>query len=317
MHPGSSRAGTGFGQTDVQQESVAAPGHDDAADAYQDTGAAHQARQQQPGSSSSSSSSSSRSRSRSRRTVEVVDDGDVGCTGKSKKRKGGAGRNPSGARSASAAVEAGAPGGEGRRSVDVVDEGDVGCTGKGKKKRGRGGGATAVAAGGAAQREVPSSAGTPPSLVPSDDGGGNGGGDGCDGDEGGGPRQRPMTSPDIHYPAADASAGGADECGMCAPPLCCYRKQVQSTCLQHQCTSAPHISVFVGWAHVRDVREAGWRGGAAAGHSLWLAGVLGDASVHAGPDLCEREPPCCPLRPPSAHTPNLYLVTPWSHCCQG
>jgi hypothetical protein len=228
MHPGSSRAGTGFGQTDVQQESVAAPGQDDAADAYQDPpGAAHQAMQQQPGSSSSSS----------RRTVEVVDDGDVGGTGRSKKRKGGAGRNPSGAQSASAAVEAGAPGGEGRRSVDVVDEADVGCTGKGKKKRGRGGGG-AVAAGGAAQCKVPSSAGTPPSLVPSDDGGGDGG-DGCDGDEGGGPRQRPMTSPDIHYPAADASAGGADECGMCAPPLCCYRKQVQSTCLQHQCTCAP------------------------------------------------------------------------------
>jgi len=111
-----------------------------------------------------------------------------------------------------------------RRKVEIIEDEDVGCSGKQKKKRKQrprrqqqrpaepDGGAAAAAAADA----------------------------GADADA-----DRPLV-PDLNYPPA-----GDDvhvECGMCAPPPCCYRKQVGRVyvcCERHDANGIP--SVLCGW----------------------------------------------------------------------
>ena len=110
-----------------------------------------------------------------------------------------------------------------RRKVEIIEDEDVGCSGKQRKKRKQrprrqqqrpaepDGGAAAAAADAGADADA----------------------------------DRPLV-PDLNYPPAGDDAHV--ECGMCAPPPCCYRKQVGRVyvcCERHDANGIP--SVLCGW----------------------------------------------------------------------
>ena len=172
-----------------------------------------------------------------RRTVEMIDEGDVGCSGKSKsksKRRGGPPSTTTAAEAparrgkgdgagtasepavqststgtssdASAASATGAPAAK-RRTVEMIDEGDVGCSGKSKSKSKRRGGPQPTAA--AAEAPARGERGRYGELH-------------------------------LRYPQVKAPAS---ECGLCAPPGCCYQRQIgrMYVCCEHTVKGQPQI----------------------------------------------------------------------------
>eukprot|EP01052_Picozoa_sp_SAG31_P003746 SAG31_NODE_147_length_22539_cov_37.073663_15_plen_360_part_00 len=154
-----------------------------------------------------------------RRVVDIVDEGDVGCAGKGKRKKQKK-ANSSAMRQPADAVGTGNVGIDGaaavpdehepvagrtpkqRLTVEAVDEGDVGCTGRKNRGKTSGGSVAVTSLRGTVQE-----------------------------------KHGPLT---LSYPPVNTPT---QECGLCAPPACCYRNQVGRiyVCCERRVNGQPKI----------------------------------------------------------------------------
>lgn len=156
------------------------------------------------------------------RRVEVIDEGDVGCNGKSKKKKA----KPAGGTGFGQTDEA-APAVAPAEVHGRIDEDYVDCNGKSKRRPKHG----AVQSAGDMAQDADADADAPQepdALIPG----------------------TLLPKPDIDYPSepVEQMYNNGAECGMCAPPPCCYNKKVgrMYVCCETS-NSAGEPKIVCGW----------------------------------------------------------------------